>query len=255
MEFEGGMVLRFISHIRYCLICALLFVFVAVSGLAVFNKNKPWGFRILCVPRMQASMQQDAQRELVNLMETNKNASSMEVYEHIKLTHPQVAGVQISTAYSPKIQTIITLFQEKPYIIINDSLIITDQEHTVPINAYPEALQENGIHVQSKSTDEKDLHDLYNFIKSLPSEILDNYAITWHDKTSIELHHQLLRLFVVRALSSTQFNESLLKALNAVVSYGEKIRELAKNKNAQWVVDVRCKNQIILARQKGGKLI
>jgi hypothetical protein len=209
--------------------------------------------RFMIIPRMQAVSQQQLQQTLEAFAVPNKQLRASIMHDALKQTNPNIAEIIISTQYHPHRQSIVTIVQEKPYIIVNNALAITEQAHKAPSSAYPIALQENAIHVTSDSLNEKDLHALYIFMSRLPADVLQNYTITWHTATDIELRHTT-RPYCIKTTAQTLFDPSLLKAINVIMDYGESKKDFQKNKAAQWILDVRYKNQIILARQKGGKL-
>lgn len=243
------MVIRLINWIRYCTICFFCAACATVLILAIGeSKNQP--IHCIILPRMQLQEEQQLQRDLEAVVANSTRASS--VHQTIQQTHPSLAEITISSLHHPTQKTTVKVIQEKPYLIINDTLVLTEHGHIASINAYPIALQENALHVQSDSLTKKDIYDLYDFMSRLPGEILQNHVITWHNQTSIALQNAS-RPYLIIATQQTIFDHQLINAINTIIDYQEQKQTLSKNKTAQWIMDVRCKNQIILARQKGEK--
>lgn len=89
--------------------------------------------------------------------------------------------------------------------------------------------------------------DSKNFLRKVPYIFFERFSLRWIDHTSLYLRDKQAPNIFMRANSQSIFDERLLTKYDKVKSEIVRQRYHAKK---QWVVDVRFKNQIIVA-QKG----
>lgn len=240
------MVIRLIGQIRYAFFIVLVACISVILVMAFVNKNQRSSL-FLFMPRPDADIQKDLEHALEAVVLNNR---ARVVHDGIMQQFPGIESLTIATSAHPQRSRIVMIQQEKPYFLVNDAIVMTVHEHAVPKKMYPVGLQETMLPVASDSLDENEMHNLFVFIKSLPADVLENYSIIWRNKTLVELRHTMMH-YVIKATSTTSFDGPTLQAIAVLAQYIETKKDCVKNKTAQWVMDVRCRNKIILARQKG----
>lgn len=183
--------------------------------------------------------------------------------EELQKKYPFIDRIRVW--YKGNVGKIISIDVQKPCAFVNNSFVLTNKGELVCEKYYRTHVCEECFLctiddcVLSVLHSHKDMaHNFADFVLNLPAEIKEAYDCYWHDPTLIYFKHVQMPI-VLKADLDTHFDKALLQAIDCVQSYGELcgVRRHAKNTgnggmNGRRTIDVRCKNKLILATQKGG---
>lgn len=153
---------------------------------------------------------------------------------------------------------ILNIKFEKPEFKIisnlNNYKILTNTGKFVDKDFYCPETQENLpiVYTKKDNLDSQESFQILNFLKNIPSEIIENYFITWHDKTNITLLDKTDNFFYLKAENLTLIDNNLLNKTNKIKEKLKREKNL-KKKNNFWCADLRFRDKIVLSFKGEGE--
>lgn len=133
-----------------------------------------------------------------------------------------------------------------PQLIINDSFCLGINGQLYDKNIFSSKTLRTIPSITIQSTEKIESCPYFkDYITKMPLHFFEYFTITWIDHTRIILHDKLSPNHTLLAHYQTDFDDQLLHYYNMAKQAAPKKRALKK----QWVVDVRFKNQIIVAQK------
>jgi hypothetical protein len=144
----------------------------------------------------------------------------------------------------------------RPFVNMNDSLVLTTAGTTVPASEFDKDLLARLplVHVEDPSITNPDTIAQFDaFMKALPHDFFEQMVIVWHDKTAIYLLDLNDPQKIIVAQHATRFTD----AVRAIITQlQQQISEEPKKKGRgvrKKIVDVRVKGQIVIRNMQGGE--
>lgn len=181
------------------------------------------------------------------------NYAQLSYQEHHELLHKQAPFIDSVSAQlrphqtvvvSYKIQepiAVLTLAQQKFILTINGVLIDTDVIDT--------SVQEHLLSIKlEQHLDQSHLQELALWIKDLPLEIIEQFAISWINATEIVLKPQAYQSYECLITAQTPLDQSFRTALARIITELS-ARDRAQKKIRPWIIDMRFKQNIPVRRR------
>lgn len=148
----------------------------------------------------------------------------------------------------------ISYTTEKPVILLGSTHCITNGGCMVPADKY--RTEQRTALAQIKTSLDPDLitdtQPILSFMNHSYSCLNPNYTIEYKGEHEFILKNQVTADISLLACSDTLLTHQLLEAVHTVYMQKNDFARSPKNKNAQWVADVRFDHQIILYELKKG---
>lgn len=134
-----------------------------------------------------------------------------------------------------------------PVLIINNTLCLSDngELYDKQIFSTKKLADIPSITIQSSENIALCTH-FKEYIKRIPLNFFEQFTITWLDHTRILLQDKLWSRCILVAHYQTDFNDIFLQNYTTIK---QEIAQRVLSQKKKWIVDVRFKNQIIVAQK------
>jgi hypothetical protein len=158
-----------------------------------------------------------------------------------------------SLSYLPGV-TCCSLKSRKPFCLINDVLVLTDDGILVTKNVFEPLVVAplRTAYVDHVAIQKE--HAICGFqecIAQLPTAILDVYDVMWYDRLHAQLRDKKEKKFSILFDVNTLPNEHILKQCKGIKDELVE-RNLYQQSRRLWFADIRFAKQIIVFEDKGG---
>ncbi len=188
------------------------------------------------------------------LPKRQKNITASTLCSFIGRYYPFISRVRVR--YARKGTLYISVMAEQPAVLLNNSLVITRDGSVAQASDYANYLLNDLLWLETAPREGIELQptEMAAFMNSLPPFVHERYTCTWHDKTLVTLHDKQQPTITLKTNRDTIINEQIMNAikrLEKLIIYRKSIKNLSNQGQTNWCIDLRCKNQLILAQQKG----
>lgn len=169
--------------------------------------------------------------------------------EVLKQEFPLIKAVQCDYQYGGKVCCFLQAIE--PLLIINNSFCLLRNGDLRDMHYFSDIGLQDLPSISIQSNEKLEL--LENFkecIQRMPLYFFDHFTITWRDHTFIQLQDKKFSQCTIIAHYQTAFDDLLLRNYEVIK---QEIMSQHLNIKKQWIVDIRFKNQIVVAQKNVGE--
>lgn len=237
------------------LIFSLAFVWYI---LCFYNRNMK--ISVIVSPLINLKYSQ----QIKNIVESGLYKSGPDkIFQDLKSEIPAIKAVSKKTKSS--VTKLINISAEKPIFKIvsfaNSKQIeklLTSDGKIINKECYSPEFYENIYEIYLKNisidlTDNTESLRILNFMKNIKTEILDDYDMTWHDKTLITFCNKTDNNFYIKTEYETGLTPEKLSKIDILKNKTKSEQSNRKKRNNIWCADIRFGDKIVLTLKGEGE--
>ncbi len=222
-----------------CLLLGGLLWFVVPSYLFIIKK---------CTIVGDSRLAPGIAQSIVNFIEESSVNKSFQALSLVKVKRQFPIIEHLESTYAPSGSLHCSFKAVRPLMLINDQYLFMNDNSIQNSDTFaPFALCDLPIITMCQEGTVELSYECKNCLKKLSYHLFDQFFIRWIDHTCIYLKDKQLPNIIVRADAQSILDDTLLTKYERVKSDIARQRSYAKK---SWLIDVRFKNQIVVA-QKG----
>lgn len=144
---------------------------------------------------------------------------------------------------------------EKPYVRINDTLVMTERGRLIKSSFFANAVLEGCSSMRVSGdvlSDQHACHYLRMWLTNVPCALLANFDLYWMNRHTIYGNDRTNRSLYLVCSDSVFPDLSIDRAYHAVKKSLIEQEKLGSRSTKQWLIDVRFVRQIIVSAREGG---